>query len=188
MLKKILLPTVVISGTLLASFGVLLATQGSKRIDIQLESNQVFYGELKDVVSPPVGALVSVGVALGVASVLGWQQSKNRKAELEKKVLQLQSQISNKDAQIQELKVAPSSPMLSKLEWFLDGDDNVTSSQDGQVVTRELLAQPATEPVVKPISGFDYQVITTNQPSPQNTVQNTVKSASSRVASTQQKI
>jgi hypothetical protein len=182
MLKKILLPTVVISGTLLACFGILLATQGSKRIDIQLENNQVFYGELRDVVSPPVGALVSVGVALGVASALGWQQSRHRRAELEQKVLQMQSQISNKDAQIQELKVAPSSPMLSKLEWFLDGGDNVTYPQDGQVVTRELLAQPATEPVVKPISGFDYQVITNNQLSSQNTV----KSAPSRVGSTQQ--
>ncbi len=186
MLKKILLPTVVISGTLLASFGILLATQGSKPIEVQLESKQVFYGELRDVVSPPVGALVTVGVALGVASILGWQQSTKRSAELEQKVLQMQSQISNKDAQIQELKVAPLSPMLSKLEWFLDGDDNVTPSREREVVTQRLSAQPATEPVVKPISGFDYQVITTNQLSSQNTVQNTPKSAPSTVGSTRQ--
>jgi hypothetical protein len=181
MLKKILLPTVVISGTLLLSFGILLATQGSKPIEIQLESKQVFYGELRDVVSPPVGALFSIGVALGVASVLGWQQSTKRSTELEQKVLQMQNQISNKDAQIQELKVAPLSPMLSKLKWFLDVDENVTPSPDEQVIS----TQPAIEPLVKPISGFDYQVITTIQSSIQNTVQNTAKSAPSKVGSSQ---
>ncbi|BAZ39122.1 hypothetical protein NIES4101_50740 [Calothrix sp. NIES-4101] len=169
MIKKILLPTVAISGSLLACFGLLLATQGSKLIEVQFENEKVFYGELKDVVTPPVGALLSFGLGLGVASVFGWRQSVKKTWELENQIIQIQNQISSKDAQIQELKVAPSSPMLAQVEWFLDENKNVTSFtgvptsvQKQQVVT----VQPPTKPLVNPMSGFDYQQ------SSQNTAQN----------------
>lgn len=61
MLKKILLPTVVISGTLLAGFGALLFTQGSKPVQVQFENRQVFDGRLRDIISPQLGALLTIG-------------------------------------------------------------------------------------------------------------------------------
>ncbi len=173
MLKKLLLPTIVISGTLLAGFGVLLATQGSKPIEIQLDNRQFFYGELRDVISPPVGALISIGVGLATASLIGWQQTKKRTVALQVQVSQLQNQISDRDSQIQELKVAPSSLVLSKLDWFLQQEAGQTPFLASEVLTPSQLplVQPIAEPVVATVSGFDYQVITTNessnQPSPQ---------------------
>jgi hypothetical protein len=173
MLKKLLLPTVVISGTLLAGFGVLLATQGSKPIEIQFDNRQFFYGELRHVVSPPIGALISIGVGLATTSLIGWQQAKKRTQALQTQVSQLQSQILDRDSQIQELKVAPSSPMLSKLDWFLDRQVSQTSVLASSVLAPLQLppVQPVTEPVVTTVSGFDYQVITTNQLSNQPSVQ-----------------
>jgi hypothetical protein len=173
MLKKLLLPTIAISGTLLAGFVVILATQGSKPIEIQLDNQQVFYGELRDIISPPVGALISIGVGLGTASLIGWQQTKKKTVALQMQLSQLQSQISDRDSQIQELKVAPSSLVLSKLDWFLEQEDGQTPVLASSVLTSSQLSpvQPVTEPVVATVSGFNYQVITTNessnQPSPQ---------------------
>jgi hypothetical protein len=191
MLKKLLLPTIVISGTLLAGFGVLLATQGSKPIEIQLDNQQVFYGQLRDVISPPVGALISIGIGLGTASLIGWQQTKKRTVALQMQVSQLQSQISDRDSQIQELKVAPSSLVLSKLDWFLEQEAEQTPVLASEVLTPSQLlpVQPVIEPVVATVSGFNYQVITTNQssnqPSPQ-TAASAFPSAQSVLGLTQQ--
>lgn len=179
MLKKILLPTVVISGTLLAGFGALLFTQGSKPVQIQLENRQVFDGRLKDIISPQLGALLTIGVTVTTASLLAWSHSAKESSKLEKRVSELKTEISNKDAQISELKVAPSSPMLSSLSWFLEGE-HVTSevakpkikqtTETLPVPTPEpvvAVRRPATKPLITPISSMKYEVITTTQPSVQ---------------------
>lgn len=175
MLKKILLPTVVIAGTLMTCFGVLLVTQGSKPVEVQLENRELFDGQLKDIVTPPVGAAISFAVALGTASVITWQQSSRKLSRLEKQLSQLQNQIRDKDCQIQELKVSPTSPMLAKLDWFLNTEESVKSSLT-QITAQEeeepvLSVQPATEPVVTPISGFGYEVITSTHSTNHSTVQ-----------------
>lgn len=179
MLKKILLPTVVISGTLLAGFGTFLFTQGSKPVQVQLENRQVFDGRVKDIISPQLGALLTIGVTATTASLLAWVYSAKESSRLEKRVSQLQTEISNKDAQISELKVAPQSPMLSSLNWFLEGE-HVTSSVARPTIKETVETQPvptpepvvavrrpATKPLVTPISSMKYEVITTTQPSVQ---------------------
>lgn len=183
MLKKILLPTVVISGTLIAGFSALLFTQGSKPIQIQLENRQVFDGQFKDIFSPQMGALLTIGVTVTTASMLAWYQSARESSKLERRLSQLQTEISYKDAQIEELKVAPTSPMLSSLDWFLEGE-HVTSVPK-QTTPKETIKKivkeiPAPEPVVQPvrqpllsvrpltkpmtpISSVSYEVITTTE-------------------------
>ncbi|MBF2066768.1 MAG: hypothetical protein IGS39_20470 [Calothrix sp. C42_A2020_038] len=151
MLKKIFLPTVVISGTLLAGFGALLITQGSKPVQIQLENRQVFDGQLRDILTPQIGALLTLGVTVATASVLAWHQSAKESSKLEKRVSQLQTEILYKDAQISELKVAPTSPMLSSLNWFLDRD-YVASLVRNEVVKEEIKEISVSEqPVLEEI-------------------------------------
>jgi hypothetical protein len=176
MLKKILLPTVVISGTLLAGFGALLVTQGNKPVQIQLENRPVFDGQFKDILSPQIGALLTIGVTLTTASLLAWRASAEESSQLEKRISQLKTEISYKDAQISELKVAPSSPMLSSLNWFLEGERVISSVTEPTVkqaveqipISEPVVAvRPATKPLVTPISSMKYEVITTTQPSVQ---------------------
>jgi hypothetical protein len=189
MLKKILLPTVVISGTLVASFGALLFTQGSKPVQIQLENRQVFDGQFKDIFTPQLGALLTIGITATTALVLAWRQSAKESSKLSKRLTRLQTEISYKDAQINELKVAPTSPMLSSLDWFLEGE-YVTSSVPKDTMRKEtmtphtvkdtvkeipeqlsqpvLSVRPATKPLMTPMSSVSYQVITTTQPIVQN--------------------
>jgi hypothetical protein len=172
MLKKLLLPTVIISGTLLVSFGLILGTQGSKPIEIQFDNQQVFYGELRDIISPPVGALISIGVGLTTVSLLGWQQTRKKTQALQMQVSQLQKQILDRDSQIQELKIASPSSVLSKLDWFLEQESQAPILASGLATPSQLPpVLPVTEPVITTVSGFDYQVITTSQPSNQPSVQ-----------------
>ncbi len=104
MFKKIVLPTVAISGIIFAGFATFLAQYGSERIEVRVDNQNVFYGEVKDIVSPQMG--VVLGLTLGVASiaVIGYSKSASKVELLEKQLLSIKKAISNKDAQIEELR------------------------------------------------------------------------------------
>lgn len=144
MLKKILLPTVVISGTLFASFMLLLALQGSKPVKIQTENEEIFYGEIKDIVSPGVGAAFSFVLGLSGAVVWGWQNSLHQSSKLQNQLSNLQKQISEKDSQIQALKLSLSNPTLSQLKWFLEDDESET--QVNKPSTKAIFNKQVTSP------------------------------------------
>ncbi|ARV60734.1 hypothetical protein BZZ01_20815 [Nostocales cyanobacterium HT-58-2] len=198
MLKKILLPTVVISGTLFASFILLLALQGSKPVKIQVEGQEVFYGEIKDIVSPGVGAAFSLGFGLSGVVLWGWQQSLRQSSHLEKQLSYLQKLISEKDSQIHELKLSPSGSMLSQLKWFLEEDENKTqvvtsttqaafSTQTTTPVTtgdEPTISQAVTKPLVITNNVHESQPITISQLSVQ-TATSTFPSAQSVLGLTQ---
>lgn len=150
MFKKILLPTVVISGTLFASFMLLLGLQGSKPVKIQTESQEIFYGELKDIVSPGVGAAFSLGLGLAGAVVWGLQKSLDQSSNLEKQLSNLQKEIAEKESQIQALKLSPSNPTLSQLKWFLEENE---SKAQATITAVNTIARPqAAPPVSTPVS------------------------------------
>jgi hypothetical protein len=170
MLKKIIVPTVVISGTVLACFSTLLVLQGSKPVEIQMDNRQVFYGELRDVFTPPIAGLASIAIAVTTAMVIGCQQSMKKASDLQEKISALQRQISDKESEIETLKLAPESPVLAKLDWFLERDK--FHPQQVEVDTlplEEALSsfEPIAEPVVKANPGYEYQVITSNSASVQ---------------------
>ena len=104
MFKKIVLPTVAISGIIFAAFATFLAQYGSEQIEVRVDNQNVFYGEVKDIVSPQMG--VVLGLTLGVASiaVIGYSKSASKVELLEKQLLSIKKAISNKDAQIEELR------------------------------------------------------------------------------------
>jgi uncharacterized coiled-coil protein SlyX len=178
MLKKILLPTVVISGTLFVSFMLLLALQGSKPVKIQTESQEIFYGELKDIVSPGVGAAFSLGLGLAGAVVWGLQKSLRESSNLEKQLSNLEKQIAEKDSQIQALKLSPSNPTLSQLRWFLEenqtkvqattsGVNTISSTQAAPPVSTKTaettISQAVTKPLVITNTEYESEPITVNQ-------------------------
>ncbi|AFZ00057.1 hypothetical protein [Calothrix sp. PCC 6303] len=170
MLRKIIVPTVVISGTVLACFSALLVLQGSKPVEIQMDNRQVFYGELKDVFTPPVAGLVSIAIAVTTATVIGCQQSLKESSGLQQRISALEQQISDRESEIEALKLAPESPVLAKLDWFLERDH--FHAQQAQIETlplEEVLSsfEPVAEPVVKANPGYEYQVITSNSASVQ---------------------
>ncbi|BAZ26258.1 hypothetical protein NIES4073_71640 [Kalymmatonema gypsitolerans NIES-4073] len=203
MFKKILLPTVVISGTLFASFMLLLALQGSKPVKIQTESQEIFYGELKDIVSPGVGAAFSLGLGLAGAVLWGLQKSLDQSSNLEKELSNLQKEIAEKDSQIQALKLSPSNPTLSQLKWFLEENESkaqattaavntiartqvapVVSTPVSTKTTEPTISQAVTKPLVITNTEYESQPITVNQLSVQ-TATSTFPSAQSALGLTQ---
>lgn len=203
MFKKILLPTVVISGTLFASFMLLLALQGSKPVKIQTESQEIFYGELKDIVSPGVGAAFSLGLGLAGAVVWGLQKSLDQSSNLEKQLSNLQKEIAEKESQIQALKLSPSNPTLSQLKWFLEENESKAQATITAVntiarpqaappvstpvstkTTETTISQTVTKPLVITNTEYESQPITVNQLSVQ-TATSTFPSAQSALGLTQ---
>ncbi|MUG92181.1 hypothetical protein F7734_06800 [Scytonema sp. UIC 10036] len=187
MLKKIILPTVVISGTLFASFLLLLALQGSKPVKIQVEGQEIYYGELKDFVSPGVGAAFSLGLGLAGALMVGLQHSVRQSSELEKKVLNLEHLVTEKDSQIKALQLSPANPMFSKLSWFLDEENQTPTKAPSEATTvmydrqsaspiapetKEAVTaiQEKTQPLVITHSTYETQPITLNQLSVQTAI------------------
>ncbi len=104
MFKKVVLPTVAISGMIFAGFATFLAQYGSERIQVRVDNQNLFYGEVKDIVSPQMG--VALGLTLGVASVavIGYSKSVSKVELLEKQLSSIKKAISDKDAQIEELR------------------------------------------------------------------------------------
>jgi uncharacterized membrane-anchored protein YhcB (DUF1043 family) len=132
MLKKVIVPTLVISGAVFAAFMLLLATKGSEQVEVQLDNKQVFYGDLKDVVTPGVGAALSLGIGVTGALIVGWGQSKRKTLELENRLSNLQNRLAQQNSEIEALKVSPANPALSQLRWFLE-DFNSTVEDDDYI-------------------------------------------------------
>ncbi|AKG21968.1 hypothetical protein [Calothrix sp. 336/3] len=161
MLKKILLPTVVISGAVFIILATLLALQGAKRVEVQVENQQVFYGDLKDIITPPVGALLSLGVGLTSAVLVAWKQSAQKSSELENQASHLRQLISEKEAMIEELKSSPTSARMAQLNWFLNEAETTVSGKQFTNTTEQVLTSEAdTLPVPHQMATLTM----TNQP------------------------
>lgn len=178
MFKKILLPTVVISGIFFTSFMLLLAVQGSKPMKIQTENREIFYGEIKDIVSPGVGAAFSLGLGLAGAVVWGLQRSLDESSKLEKQLFNLQKVIAEKESQIETLKLSPANPTVSQLKWFLEENESKAQATTTPVNTiprtqtvsavsarniEATISVAVTKPLVITNTEFESQPITVNQ-------------------------
>ncbi|WP_232224129.1 hypothetical protein [Mastigocladopsis repens] len=167
---------------------------------IQVEGQEIFYGEIKDIVSPGVGAAFSLGLGLSGAVLWGWQQSLHQSSKLDKQLSNLQKLLEEKDSQIQAIKLSPSNPMLSQLRWFLEEDQIetqvTTSGANANFATETAppvstnsgneptISQVITKPLVITNTEYESQPITVNQLSVQ-TATSTFPSAQSALGLTQ---
>ncbi|MBV6623268.1 MAG: hypothetical protein KI793_10090 [Rivularia sp. (in: Bacteria)] len=104
MFKKVVLPTLAISGAIFVGFAALLAEYGSERVEVRIDSQDLFHGEVKDLFSPGAGAALSLTLGVASIAVIGYCKSASREKELEKKLLSLRKAILDKDVQIEEIK------------------------------------------------------------------------------------
>ncbi len=104
MLKKVVLPIIAISGMIFASFAILLAQYGSERLEVEMDNQELFNGEVRDIFSPGMGAAFSLTVGIGSIVVIGYGKSLRRKDKLEKQLLFVKKAILDKDFQIEQLR------------------------------------------------------------------------------------
>ncbi|MEO1433012.1 MAG: hypothetical protein AAFS12_19955 [Cyanobacteria bacterium J06632_19] len=103
MFKKLVSPTLAISGMILVGFATLLAQHGGKRLEVRIDSHDLFYGEVRDLLSPGVGAALSLTLGVASLAVIGYGKSASREEELEKRLLYLRKAVLDKDVQIEEI-------------------------------------------------------------------------------------
>ncbi|AFY54044.1 hypothetical protein Riv7116_1483 [Rivularia sp. PCC 7116] len=104
MFKKVVLPTLAISGTIFVGFAALLAQYGSERVEVRVDSQDLFYGEVRDLLSPGVGAALSLTLGVASIAVIGYSKSASREQELEKQLLSLRKAVLDKEVQIEDIK------------------------------------------------------------------------------------
>ncbi|MDY6897444.1 MAG: hypothetical protein SWZ49_05105 [Cyanobacteriota bacterium] len=104
MFKKVVLPAVAISGMIFVGSAMLLAQYGSERIEVKLENQSLFYGEVRDIVSPGMGVALGLMLGVGSISVIGYIESAAKLNKLEKQLSFTQKTVSDKDARIEELR------------------------------------------------------------------------------------
>ena len=104
MFKKIVLPTFAISGMIFAGFAMLLAQYSSEPIEIKFDNQSLFYGEVRDIVSPGMGVAFALVLGVGGISVIGYSESTAKLKKLEKQLSFIQETVLDKDVRIAELR------------------------------------------------------------------------------------
>ncbi|MEA5595996.1 hypothetical protein [Rivularia sp. UHCC 0363] len=104
MFKKVVLPTIAISAIVFASFAMFLAEYGSERIEIKVDNQDFIYGEIRDFISPQMGAALSLTLGLASIVAIGTRKSVAKRENLEKQLLSIKKAISDRDVQIEELR------------------------------------------------------------------------------------
>ncbi len=121
-LKKFLLPAFLLSGSLFCALTVPLAFLGYKPIEIQLQEEPIFFGQLKDIASPYLGLTTVISLGAGVTSVAvtGWRHSSEKKNQTKQQLSDLQQELKATIAQLDELKMSELRLKAAGLDYFLE--------------------------------------------------------------------
>src|SRR6476646_4252118 len=152
-LKSFLLPAILLSSTVFSSLTLPLVVLGSQPLDIRIQQEPVFSGQLKDVAAPYLGfaAALSMGVGIASIAVTGWRQSSRKSAQVEEQLSSLKGDLQVKETQLEELK-------LSEVRLAATGLSEFLYDKPAQAVTAT--AVNVAQPVV---------ITSTAQPEPQIT-------------------
>jgi hypothetical protein len=145
-LQRFVLPAAMLSGAVFSAATLPLVVLGSEPVDIHLEDEPVFSGEIKDLAAPYLGIATVMSLGMGVATIsaLGWSQSSRKSAEAEDQVSSLQRDLQEKEAQIEALQFSEKRLHAAGLQYFLQDE------------VEEVNAQPvASTPTAHPVRQVD---------------------------------
>lgn len=121
-LKKVLLPSILLAGTVFSSLTLPLVLSGSEPVVVQLKEEPLFVGDLKDIAAPYIGVatVLSLGAGLVSMSVAGWKSSSQKAQQIESKMFSLQQQLKEKEDHLEEILVSETRLHAAGLSFFLD--------------------------------------------------------------------
>ncbi len=131
-MKNSVLPSVVLTCAVFSSLTAPLAAFGSDSINIELQKEQVFAGSLKDVATPYLGiaGLISLGAGAVSLSVAEWRRSARKSVQAETKMTELQTELKQKSAQFDELRLSDSYLAQNGLQSFLENGVKLSSAPE----------------------------------------------------------
>ncbi len=121
-LRGIFASSVLIAGAVFSTLTLPLVVAGSETVVIQLKDEQLFAGKLKDVSAPYVGLVTALSLGVGIVnfSVLGWKRSSKKSNKVVEQLSDLQQQLKEKEALVEEVLVSESRLQAAGLDIFLD--------------------------------------------------------------------
>ena len=166
MSKKIFLPTVVIGGTLFTLFSLFLATQGSKVLEVEVENQKIFDGKVKDIISPSIGALFCIGLSVNTAAVFGWGQSLRKNSQMEQQISNLQHLISQKELEIEDLRLSPSNLKHAQLDFFLEDAQKQEILEDMSPLVEREETETLNREEIETVARNNFVVLNATSPIP----------------------
>jgi hypothetical protein len=165
-LKKFVFTPVVLSATVFAALTLPLGVLGSKPVTINLQQEQVFQGQLRDVATPYLGlaSILSLGAGLASVAITGWRLSTRKSSQVEAQLSAIAQHLQEKEAQLEALKLSESRLEASGLSKFID--EEVPLEQLLNKKAADQGATPMVEPMVsttqpvKPTAPAAHQVTT----------------------------
>lgn len=145
-LTKVLLPTTLLAGAVFSTLTLPLVLLGSKPVDIRVNEEPVFVGQIKDVAAPYVSlvGLASLGVGIAGIAIAGWRQSSRKSEQISEQLSGLQQQLQEKEAQLEQALFSESRLQAVGLDAFL------TDQPTAEVEPSAMLAQPIAVDVDAP--------------------------------------
>ncbi len=141
---KHLVPATIATSTIFIIFTAPLALFGSQPIDVQLQGEHIFEGQLKQVAAPYCGlaGLLSLGAGLASLAVTGWRQAARESEECEQQLAEIERQLKQKESLLQEALLSKEYLEQSGLSAFLEGELSVRNST--RIPQADSGAQPAS--------------------------------------------
>ncbi|MEL7503408.1 MAG: hypothetical protein AAFN18_13180 [Cyanobacteria bacterium J06554_6] len=136
--SKSLLSSSALAGIVFATSLVPLALFGAKPLTVQVGQRPVFSGQLRDLSTPYLGLAVSASVGAGLVAlaISGWRQSQRQVSQVERQLAELDQQVQEKSALIEDLAFSEAKLKALGLEVFLQSE-----SGEGTPLTAAALLQ-----------------------------------------------
>lgn len=145
-MKRSVLASVLLSGTVFAILTTPLAVFGSNLINIEFQRENIFVGKLKDIAMPYLGlaGCVSVGAGAVCLSISEWRRSAQKSKQVQTQLVELKTELQHKLTQIDDLRLAEAHLAATGLQSFL-----APAPAAADLVEKEL--QPTVTRVVQPL-------------------------------------
>jgi hypothetical protein len=139
-LKKFVFTPVLLSAAVFATLSLPLAILGKQQIRIQMQSEPLYEGQLRDVATPYLALATVISLGAGVASVAltGWRTSTRKSSEVEAQLSTLVQSLQEREAQLESLKLSPERLDASGLSAFVDEELPNKQLPDKQLSDKQL--------------------------------------------------
>lgn len=180
-LKKFVLTPVLLSAAVFAILSLPLAILGKQQVRIQLQSEPVYQGQLRDVATPylALASLISLGAGVASVALTGWHSSTRKSSEVEAQLSTLAQNLQEREAQLESLKLSQERLEASGLSAFVDEELHLEPILETSAPSLPEIPVQEVEPLVITEQPFvvQSQTVVTNSP--------TVQAAAAKFASAQ---
>jgi len=122
---RVLLPSVLLSGAIFSATVLPLVSVPEEPVLVEFQGQPVFQGNFEELAVPYLGlaTVLSLGVGLTSATLLGWQLSGRKSAHTAEQLSMLQRDLQEKEALIESLRFSDTRLQSSTLGRFLDAEE-----------------------------------------------------------------